>query len=85
LDTDGYFQIAQLLVDLAEEFCQGRILFVLEGGYDPQALKDNIQACLAALCGRSDFPDHYGRSPGGRANIAAQIERLRIIHQLTEA
>jgi acetoin utilization deacetylase AcuC-like enzyme len=85
LDTNGYFQIAQLLVDLAEEFCQGRILFVLEGGYDPQALKDNIQACLAALCGRSDFPDHYGKSPGGCSNIAAQIERLRIIHQLTEA
>lgn len=85
LDTGGYFQITKMLVDLAKEFCQDRILFVLEGGYDPQALKDNVQACLAALCGRSDFPDHYGRSPGGRSNIASHIERLRDIHQLTEA
>lgn len=82
LDTDGYHQITQILVDLAREFCQNRILFILEGGYDPQALKNNIQACLAALCGRSDFPDQYGRSPGGCSNITAHIEKIRDIHQL---
>jgi len=85
LDTGGYFQITKMLINLAEAFCQGQILFVLEGGYDPQALKDNVQACLAALSGRSNFPDHFGRSPGGRSNISAQIERLRDIHHLMEA
>jgi acetoin utilization deacetylase AcuC-like enzyme len=84
LDTAGFFQIAQMLVDLAEEFCQGRILFVLEGGYDPLALRDNIQACLAALCGRSSFPDHYGRSPGGHSEVTAIIEKLKNLHHLME-
>ncbi len=99
LDTSGFYQIAAMLVALAEEFCQDRILFVLEGGYDPQALSDNVQACLAALCDRSDFPDHFGRSPGDRApggwatpgwarpdqaQIAALIETLRHYHQLKE-
>lgn len=84
LDTTGFFRISQMLVDLAEEFCQGRILFVLEGGYDPRALRDNIQACLAALCGRSTFPDHYGRSPGGRSDVTAIIEKLKNLHHIKE-
>jgi acetoin utilization deacetylase AcuC-like enzyme len=84
LDTTGFFRIAQMLVDLADEFCQGRILFVLEGGYDPLALRDNIQACLAALCGRSSFPDQYGRSPGGRSEVKPIIEKLNNLHHLKE-
>jgi len=82
LDTSGFYQIAHKLVTLAETYCQDRILFVLEGGYDPQALSDNIQACLAALCGRSDFPDHFGHAPGGRSQVAELIEELRVHHQL---
>jgi acetoin utilization deacetylase AcuC-like enzyme len=84
LDTAGFFQLAQMLVSMAEACCQGRILFVLEGGYDPAALRDNVQACLAALCGRSSFPDHYGRSPGGRSVNTAFIDKLKDLHQLSE-
>ena len=84
LDTTGFYKIAQMLVELADAYCQGRLLFVLEGGYDPRALKDNIQACLAALCGWSSFPDHYGRSPGGRSSLTAQIETLKELHQISE-
>ncbi|MFN8428066.1 MAG: hypothetical protein U0X87_17635 [Anaerolineales bacterium] len=35
LSTNGYFMLAQKCIALAEEFCNGRIVFVLEGGYDP--------------------------------------------------
>lgn len=84
LDTSGFFQLARMLVNIAEDYCQGRILFVLEGGYDPRALQDNVQACLAALCGRSTFPDHFGRSPGGRSVDDTYIDRLRNLHQFSE-
>jgi acetoin utilization deacetylase AcuC-like enzyme len=84
LDTTGFYRIAQMLTDLAEEFCRGRILFVLEGGYDPLALRDNIQACLAALCNQPSFPDHYGRSPGGRSEVKSIIEKLISLHHLEE-
>jgi acetoin utilization deacetylase AcuC-like enzyme len=84
LDTAGFFRITQMLADLAEEFCQGRILFVLEGGYDPLALRDNIQACLSALCGHSSYPDHYGRSPGGRSEVKTIIEKLQNLHHIKE-
>ncbi|MFU8825953.1 MAG: histone deacetylase [Brevefilum sp.] len=84
LDTRAFFEISHLLIEMAETYCQDRILFVLEGGYNPQALHDNIQACLAALCGRSTFPDHFGNSPGGRSKIVDRIEKLIEMHQLLE-
>jgi len=82
LDTTGYFQLAKDLVEISDEFCQGRIMFVLEGGYDPLALKDNVQACLAAMTGNKDFPDHYGKSPNVKPDVAALIQQLQAYHQL---
>ncbi len=35
---EGFRQMAAFAVDLAESVCQGRIVAVLEGGYDPPAL-----------------------------------------------
>ena len=81
-DTQGYFQLVRDLVQFAEAYCQGRILLVLEGGYDPIAMKDNIQASLAALSGRSDFDDHYGKSPGDQRDVQSLITLLRQIHHL---
>ena len=82
LDTKGFFQLAQHLVKLAEEVCEGRMMFVLEGGYDPIALKDNIQSTLAALSGHTRFPDHYGKAPDRSPDIDSLIEDLKKIHQL---
>src|SRR5688572_29508348 len=41
IDTPTYGVLARLLVDTAEKN-GGKILFVLEGGYHPQALKDSV-------------------------------------------
>lgn len=84
LDTQGYYTITQKLIALAEEYCQGRIMFVLEGGYDPVALRDNIQAVLAAFCGQAAYPDHYGKGPGVHVEIDPLIEDVRSLHHIKE-
>jgi acetoin utilization deacetylase AcuC-like enzyme len=84
LDTDGYFMFAQALVEMAETFCNGRLMFVLEGGYDPIAIQDNIQACLAAISGHSDYPDHYGKAPAVNPDVSSLINKLRKIHSIEE-
>ncbi len=84
LDTQGYFQLARSLVSLAEQFGGDKIMFVLEGGYDPIALEDNIQACLAAMSGRTDFPDHYGPAPGVNPSVDSLIRKLKEIHCIKE-
>jgi acetoin utilization deacetylase AcuC-like enzyme len=84
LDTEGIYSLSRKLVELADVYCGGRILFVLEGGYDPLALRDNLQASLAALSGNADYPDHYGKGPDVNVNITSELETLRNTHQLQE-
>jgi len=84
LDTQGYYQITRCLAQLADEWCEGRIVYILEGGYDPLALKENTQACLAALSGNSDYSDSYGKGPGVKPKIDTMINRLQVIHNLQE-
>lgn len=84
LDTKRYYQITRCLVELAEEWCDGRIVYVLEGGYDPLALKENIQACLAALSDNLDFPDSYGQGPVVNPDIDTLINQLQVLHNLQE-
>jgi len=82
LDTTGYYRLTRKLLSSAEAICEGRLMFVLEGGYDPLGLADNIQACLAAMAGHEDFSDHYGEGPGVRPEINSLIEQTRQLHQL---
>jgi acetoin utilization deacetylase AcuC-like enzyme len=82
LNTKGFFQLTQQLVQLADEICNGRMMFVLEGGYDPIALKDNIQSTIAALSGNTTFPDHYGKGPGPSPDIDTLIDDLKKIHHI---
>lgn len=49
LTIQGYYQLSQRLVELADTWCEGHILFVLEGGYDAQNVADGSLAVFAAL------------------------------------
>ncbi len=84
LDTQGYYQLTRKLVSSANLLCDGRLMFVLEGGYDPLALADNTQACLAAMAGQAAFPDHYGAGPGVHPDIGRLIDNIRNFHTLEE-
>lgn len=46
---EGFAALAGILRDLARELCDGRILFVLEGGYNLQGLRDGVLAVLGVL------------------------------------
>lgn len=49
VSTQGFFDISKRLVALAEEYCNGKIVFVLEGGYDPQNVAHGVDAVFGAL------------------------------------
>jgi acetoin utilization deacetylase AcuC-like enzyme len=82
LDTKFYYLLTQKLVSWADQYCDGRIMYILEGGYDPLALRDNIQASLAAMCGQDDYPDHYGEKLGPITEIGELITTIKAQHHL---
>jgi len=51
MTTEGFRWIAQTIGDLAEECCGGKVLYVLEGGYDLKALRDSVEATLEEMVG----------------------------------
>jgi acetoin utilization deacetylase AcuC-like enzyme len=49
MSTEGYARLATMLRDVAREVCSGRLVLVLEGGYNLTALGDGVVATLRAL------------------------------------
>jgi acetoin utilization deacetylase AcuC-like enzyme len=82
LSVAGYAALTLRLVELAAELCAGRVVFVLEGGYNEDALGACVVAALRTLLGREAGPDPLG--PGGvrEPNLTGLIERVRRQHPL---
>ena len=51
LDEQDYFEATQRLMEMAENCCEGRVVSLLEGGYDLAALARSVAAHVAALQG----------------------------------
>jgi acetoin utilization deacetylase AcuC-like enzyme len=53
----GFAAMATAMADLARETCDGKLVLLLEGGYDLAALAASTRACLEVLGGRREaFP-----------------------------
>ena len=76
LSSAGFSAIAKHLVELAQELCGGRIVFVLEGGYDPTNMANGASATFAALSGEP-FADPHDKSPYPEPDIEKMIESIR--------
>jgi len=65
LTERGFAALARRAVDLAEETAEGRLVALLEGGYDPTALARSVAAVLAELDREPPrTTDRHGGRPG---------------------
>lgn len=83
LSVANYGALARTLGDLANELCEGRIAFLLEGGYDLEVLPLAVAATLDGLDGRP-VADPLGPdpSPEPEADVAHLITTARGLHGL---
>ena len=75
LSSAGYYAYAQRLKELAGQFCNGRIVFALEGGYNPVNVASGVDAVLAALTGTKFSPQDP--SPYPEPDIQRRLEEVR--------
>ncbi len=80
LSTTGYNQLGTSLLLMAEELCEGKIVYFLEGGYDPDDLWDNVLAILYSLAKDSPPADRLGSAPFAEVSIDHVIETLQTLH-----
>lgn len=80
LSSAGYFALSKRLAELAEEHCQGKIVFVLEGGYDPHNIANGAEAVFSALSGAKSGKDVGDACPYLEPDADSRIEQVRKWH-----
>jgi acetoin utilization deacetylase AcuC-like enzyme len=85
LSTAGYAKLTGIIIELAQSLCNGRLVFVQEGGYDMLAMAGCVATCINLLLGDDAAVDSLGPAPTiqYRINSDVLIAELRRIHKLT--
>jgi acetoin utilization deacetylase AcuC-like enzyme len=76
----GFYAISKRLIELAGEHCDGKIVFVLEGGYDPTNVANGVGAVFAALAGSGLEFDAGDPCPREEPEIESRIGEVRKWH-----
>jgi acetoin utilization deacetylase AcuC-like enzyme len=70
----GFAAMCTAARELAERHAQGRLVLVLEGGYDLTGLRDSARQCLEVLTGAADqFPSGSRRASAAMADSRAAL------------
>ena len=79
LSTNGYRMLAEKVIALAEQHCDGKIVFVLEGGYDPTNVANGAEAVFMAATGKGES-EVSDPNPYQEPDCEARIEEVRKWH-----
>lgn len=84
LTLHGYAHLAREMARMAQDLCGGKVVFVMEGGYDLDALANGIANVAHVLLGDDDIEDPMGRAPGAlpEPDIAPLIAQVQRLHSL---
>jgi acetoin utilization deacetylase AcuC-like enzyme len=77
LSSAGFHLLSRKLVELAEEHCKGKIVFVLEGGYDATNVANGAAAVFSALKGESFDMKMSDASPQPEPDAGKRIDEIR--------
>ncbi len=83
--TTGFAKSVQVIKDLADACCSGRIVMVLEGGYHPLALPHSVKATFDVLLGETNIEDLLGDPPhdSDRPDVQPLLTSIRELHGLS--
>lgn len=77
----AYHLLGKRLASLAQKHCQGRLAFVLEGGYDPEALAAGVRATLRGALNIPEEHASLGPPPYPEQDASDWIDRVRRVHR----
>lgn len=82
LSTQGYYGMSKKLVEMADEFCDGKIVFVLEGGYDPHNVANGVGAVFSALSTSALKNEADDLSPHKDPDHESLIQKVRVWNEI---
>lgn len=83
LTLDGYAHLSSELIRMAERYCEGKIVFVMEGGYDLDGLSYGMANLARLLLGEAPV-DPLGAPPNPRPepDISGLLSTVKRLHGL---
>ncbi len=82
LSCAGYHALGSALTAIAKKHCAGKIVFVLEGGYDLPALAGGVVNTLRGALGLP-AADALGPAPRPEPDISRLLADIKSVHNLT--
>jgi acetoin utilization deacetylase AcuC-like enzyme len=83
LSLAGYWDLARTVAELADRLCDGRLVVVLEGGYNLEMLTAGVaNTCRALLGDPAPGPDPLGPSPWLERDVDDLIRTVKQVHKL---
>ncbi|MHC1583213.1 MAG: histone deacetylase family protein [Methanosarcinales archaeon] len=77
LTADGFGVLADIIVDLSEKLCEGRVVASLEGGYDLNALADSVYEIVRGFQGHR----HELRTESVRSVVEERISEVKQVQR----
>jgi acetoin utilization deacetylase AcuC-like enzyme len=84
--TTGIAEMVRMIKGLAEEFCSGRMVIALEGGYHLEALSTSVKATFDVLLGKPRIEDILGppKKRVSNPDVLGLIRQLKEVHHLDQ-
>jgi acetoin utilization deacetylase AcuC-like enzyme len=76
LSEHGFASLARVILRTARDVCQNRVVAVLEGGYDLEALARSVDAVLGEMTG-AKLDELVSPPPGARPDVRLPLEIAR--------
>ena len=80
ITPEGYALVTRLLLDIADQYSDGRIAFIMEGGYSLKGIRECGLRVMQVLCGIST-PDN-GKLHRAKSTNILQVSHLRKVIQI---
>lgn len=77
-----YSMLCQQTAALAEELCQGRCVWIMEGGYHLQSLPESVASSLSAIRGAEQQQRQQQLREEPLAKVEKLLEQVTRLHEL---
>ena len=82
LSITGYAGLTRTLKMMADELCEGRLIFTLEGGYQLEVLAYAVLNTFHVLLGDEAIEDPLGPAPRSGRDVSDLVDQLKGLHRL---
>lgn len=82
LTTQSFYNVSNYLVNLANEFCNEKIVFVLEGGYEAEAVGHGVGAVFSALTNTPFVNEAHDEFPNQEPSFELRLNEIKKWHGL---